>query len=96
MKIMQVGVVQLMLLCAIDNARYISSVKDNYKRKFNEIMLNREATIKSSYKTIKGIKGTTRKSRFADVLGLATDGLMAYGTYQGIQDNKKTGGKSGV
>lgn len=79
-----------------DNARYLASVKENYRRKFNEIMLNREATIKSSYKTVKGIKGTTRKSRFADVLGLASDGLLAYNTYQGIQDNKKTGGKSGV
>lgn len=79
-----------------DNARYNASIKDNYRRKLNEIMLNREATIKSGYNTVKGIKGTTRKSRFADVLGLASDGFMAYNTYQVIQDNKKTGGKSGV
>ncbi|WP_317303920.1 hypothetical protein [Allisonella histaminiformans] len=79
-----------------DNARYLASVKDNYRRKFNEIMLNREAAIKSGYNTVKGIKGTTRKGRFADILGLAADGFMAYNTYQGIKDNKKTGGKSGV
>lgn len=79
-----------------DNARYVASIKDNYRRKFNEIMLNREATIKSGYNTVKGIKGTTRKSRFADILGLASDGLTAYNTYQGIMDNRKTGGKSGV
>lgn len=79
-----------------DNARYNESIKDNYRRKLNEILLNREATIKSGYNKINSIKGTTRKSRFADVLGLASEGLSAYNTYQGIMDNRKTGGKSGV
>lgn len=79
-----------------DNARYNLSVQDNYRRRLNEILLNREATIKTGYNKIKGIKGTTRKSRFADVLGLASEGLTAYNTYQGIKDNRKTGGKSGV
>lgn len=79
-----------------DNARYNLSVQDNYRRRLNEILLNREATIKTGYNKIKSIKGTTRKSRFADILGLASDGLTAYNTYQGIMDNRKTGGKSGV
>lgn len=79
-----------------DNARYNASIKENYQRKLNEILLNREATIKSGYNKAKSIKGTTRKSRFADILGLAGEGLSAYNTYQGIMDNRKTGGKSGV
>lgn len=86
----------LMRHSVADNARFTASVQDNYRRKLNEILLNKEATVKSGNNTLAGIKGTTRKSRFSDIVGLVGSGFSAWNTYQDIRNNRETGGKTGL
>lgn len=77
-----------------DELRAVSSVKDNYKRKSNEIDLNKETTLINTKAQIAGIKPPSMPSRLGMVLGVGS-AITNYGTklddYKTNQKIKKGG-----
>lgn len=70
-----------------DAAEVVSSIKDNYARKSNEIDLNKEATLKSTQNYIDNLNASAPKmpSRLANFVSSAA---TIVGSYTGVQNQK--------
>lgn len=76
-----------------DTARNIASIQDNYKRKSNEIDLNKYAVTKSTARTNSALAKSAKPNRWADILELGSTAFSAYQTAQDIKLKRDTGGK---
>lgn len=76
-------------------ARAVSSIQDNYKRKSNEVDLNRERQVKSTHEYLENLNASAPKmpSRFTNLLSSAATGLNNYTQAKNIMNQQKiTGG----
>ena len=72
-----------------DELRTTESIKENYKRKSNEINLNKETTLNNTKETLKGLKPP---SRIGAAIGIASSVLGGYTQDQNNRAEAKTKG----
>lgn len=72
-----------------EQARAVSSVKDNYSRRSNEIDLNMERTTLNANHTLAGIKVPAKPSKSALVLNMLNTGWGHYQTYADRRTERK-------
>lgn len=83
---------QIRRSAAGDTARTVFSIQDNYRRKSNEIDLNKYALYKQTEREIEGLKQKGKPNKLADILALAHTGVNTYQAAKSIRVNRKTGG----
>lgn len=84
---------QIMRTTVGDTARNVASIQDNYKRKSNEIDLNKMSTYKSTQRTVASYKEAAKPNKLADILTLGSTFIQARSAYMDAQVNRKTGGQ---
>lgn len=85
---------QIMRSVNANTARSVFSLQENYKRKSNEIDLNKYALYKSTEQTIRGLQRKAKPNRLADFLDLAHTGVNVYSVARDIRVNRETGGSN--
>lgn len=69
---------------AADTNRALTSIKDNYRRKSNEIDLNREATVRNTRSSISSIQDVEKPSLLSTLVSLGTAYVGARTAYESV------------
>lgn len=78
-----------------DTNRAISSIKENYKKKSNEIDLNKEATVLNARNSISSIKDVKKPSLLSTLVSLGTAYMGARTTWESINGMRHQAGVIG-
>lgn len=83
---------QIMRNTVGDTARNVASIQDNYKRKSNEIDLNKLSTYKSTQRTVASYKSAAKPNKLADIITLGSTFMQARSAYMDAKVDRETGG----
>lgn len=74
-----------------DTARAVSSIQDNYKRKSNEVDLNRERQVNSTHQYLENLNASAPKmpSRFTNLLSSVATGVGNYTQGKNLENQQK-------
>lgn len=83
---------QIMRSVSADTARNVASIQDNYKRKSNEIDLNKLSVYKSTKRTTSAYASAAKPNKLADIMELGATFMQTRSSYMDAHNNQKTGG----
>lgn len=84
---------QIMRSVSADTARNVASIQDNYKRKSNEIDLNKLSAYKSTRRTTQAYASAAKSNKLADMLELTNTFIQTRSAYLDVKNERKSGGQ---